>query len=442
MKIILIILISVLLLNCSFDNKSGIWKNENEIEVEKNERFRDFETLYIEEKSFIEKIDAPKNFFIEPSTNKVNINWTDEFYQNSNNLDNFSYKNLNEQIFKSEKLSKYKIYDKILFDRNNIIISDNKGNINIYDVNQQKIIFKFNFYKKRIKKIKIKLKIIVEKNILYVADNLGYLYAIDYYNAKLIWAKNYKKPFRSNLKIYKEKILLADQDNSIYIIDKFNGNKIKTIPTEEVTLKNNFINSLALDNEKLFYLNTFGSLYSLNSDENKFNWFINLNQSLDPNTSNLFFSNPIIQFKNHIIVSTDPYLYIVNKYNGSTKIKKSITSIVQPISIQNKLFLITKDDLLVCLDVNTGKVDYSVDINQKISNFLESKNNKSIQIKSLSIVNNNLFIFLKNSYLVKFDMIGKILNIEKLPSKLNSFPIFINNSILYLDNKNKLVIIN
>ena len=141
-------------------------------------------------------------------------------------------------------------------------------------------------------------------------------------------------------------------------------------------------------------------------------------------------------------MSTDPYLYIVNKYNGSTKIKKSITSIVQPISIQNKLFLITKDDFLVCLDVNTGKVDYSVDINQKISNFLDSKNNKSIQIKSLSIVNNNLFIFLKNSYLVKFDMIGKILNIEKLPSKLNSFPIFINNSILYLDNKNKLVIIN
>ena len=106
-----------------------------------------------------------------------------------------------------------------MFDRNNIIISDNKGNINIYDVNQQKIIFKFNFYKKRIKKIEIKLKIIVEKNIIYVADNLGYLYAIDYYNAKLIWAKNYKKPFRSNLKIYKEKILLADQDNSIYIID-------------------------------------------------------------------------------------------------------------------------------------------------------------------------------------------------------------------------------
>ena len=49
---------------------------------------------------------------------------------------------------------------------------------------------------------------------------------------------------------------------------------------------------------------------------------------------------------------------------------------------------------LVCLDVNTGKVDYSVDINQKYQ-ILDSKNNKSIQIKSLSIVNNNLFIFKK-----------------------------------------------
>ena len=62
MKIVLIILISVLLLNCSFDNKSGIWKNENEIEVEKNERFRDFETLYIEEKSLLRKLMLLKIF--------------------------------------------------------------------------------------------------------------------------------------------------------------------------------------------------------------------------------------------------------------------------------------------------------------------------------------------------------------------------------------------
>lgn len=442
MKTISTILLLFLLLNCSFDSKTGIWKNVNEIETKKNTKFKDFETLYTEEKTFNQIIEASKNFFIQTPKPKLNLIWKDEFYKNSNNTENFSYKNINELIFKSKKLSKYNIDKKILFDGRNIIVTDKNGNIIFYNVNQQEIIFKFNFYKKKLKKIEKNLKIILNKNIIYVADNLGYLYALDYDNKKLLWALNYKKPFRSNLKVFKDKLLLADQDNSIYIINKINGNKIKIIPTEEVTLKNNFINSLALDDENLLYLNTFGSLYSLNSNENRFNWFINLNQSLDLNSSNLFLSNPLVQFKNSIVVSTDPYLYIVNKFNGSTKIKKSLSSSVKPIGIHDKLFLITKNDLLVCIDIDTGKINYSADINQKISFFLNSKNRKSIQIKSMSIVNNNIYIFLKNSYLVKFSMSGKILNIDKLPYTLNSFPIFINDSILYLNNKNRLVIVN
>ena len=442
MKTISTILLLFLLLNCSFDSKTGIWKNVNEIETKKNTKFKDFETLYTEEKTFNQIIEASKNFFIQTPKPKLNLIWKDEFYKNSNNTENFSYKNINELIFKSKKLSKYNIDKKILFDGRNIIVTDKNGNIIFYNVNQQEIIFKFNFYKKKLKKIEKNLKIILNENIIYVADNLGYLYALDYDNKKLLWALNYKKPFRSNLKVFKDKLLLADQDNSIYIINKINGNKIKIIPTEEVTLKNNFINSLALDDENLLYLNTFGSLYSLNSNENRFNWFINLNQSLDLNSSNLFLSNPLVQFKNRIVVSTDPYLYIVNKFNGSTKIKKSLSSSVKPIGIHDKLFLITKNDLLVCIDIDTGKINYSADINQKISFFLNSKNRKSIQIKSMSIVNNNIYIFLKNSYLVKFSMSGKILNIDKLPYTLNSFPIFINDSILYLNNKNRLVIVN
>ena len=442
MKTISTILLLSLLLNCSFDSKTGIWKNINEIETKKNTKFKDFETLYTEEKTFNQIIEASKNFFIQAPKPKLNLIWKDEFYKNSNNTENFSYKNINELIFKSKKLSKYNIDKKILFDGRNIIVTDKNGNIIFYNVNQQEIIFKFNFYKKKLKKIEKNLKIILDKNIIYVADNLGYLYALDYDNKKLLWALNYKKPFRSNLKVFKNKLLLADQDNSIYIINKINGNKIKIIPTEEVTLKNNFINSLALDDENLLYLNTFGSLYSLNSNENRFNWFINLNQSLDLNSSNLFLSNPLVQFKNSIVVSTDPYLYIVNKFNGSTKIKKSLSSSVKPIGIHDKLFLITKNDLLVCIDIDTGKINYSADINQKISFFLNSKNRKSIQIKSMSIVNNSIYIFLKNSYLVKFSMSGKILNIDKLPYTLNSFPIFINDSILYLSNENRLVIVN
>ena len=58
------------------------------------------------------------------------------------------------------------------------------------------------------------------------------------------------------------------------------------------------------------------------------------------------------------------------------------------------------------------------------------------------MLNNNLFIFLHNSYVIKFDTMETIQDIYKLPNKLGSSPIFINESILYLNNKNRLVVLN
>ena len=57
------------------------------------------------------------------------------------------------------------------------------------------------------------------------------------------------------------------------------------------------------------------------------------------------------------------------------------------------------------------------------------------------ILNNNIFIFLKNSYFLKLDINGNIVNIDKLPSKIKSQPILIDKSLLYLDKNNKLSII-
>ena len=57
---------------------------------------------------------------------------------------------------------------------------------------------------------------IIEKDVIYVSDNLGYLYAFDYKNKKIIWAKNYRIPFRSNLKLYGNKLIASNQDNNLF----------------------------------------------------------------------------------------------------------------------------------------------------------------------------------------------------------------------------------
>ncbi len=441
MKKYLLIILIFFYSHCSFDNKSGIWTNNSKVDKEKAERFKDFEILYTKEKSF-NKVVLPKknsNLLLEPI--KQSKRWQDEFYSETNNFNNFKFENLNEVIFKSKKLTRHKTNKKALFDGDKFIISDIKGNIIVYSISENKITLKFNFYKNKFKKIKKNINIFIENNILYASDNLGYLYAINYNDAKLLWAKNFKIPFRSNIKIIENKIITADQDNTLYILNKLNGIQIKFIPTEGTTIKNNFVNSLASKSNSIFFLNTFGSIYSINRENLKVNWFSNLKETFDLNPTNLFFSNPIVINNDKIVVSTDPNLYILNLKSGAITLRMPITSIVQPIISGEYLFIITKDNLLVCLNVNTNKLIYSVDISQEIAEFLDVKK-KLIDIKYFSLANNNLLIFLNNSYLVTFNKNAKIEKIDKLKEKLATSPIYINESMLFLNKQNKMIMLN
>ena len=441
MKRFFIITLIITLSNCSFDTKTGIWENSNVVNKKNIDRFKDFETLYAEEKTFNRIIKPRNNSQIYLDSAISNQNWLQENFQNSNNFINFSYNGLNEIIFKSKKLSRNNINEKFLFDGSNLIATDDKGNIIVYSVLNKKISLKYNFYKKKYKRTKKKLNIIIENEIIYVSDNIGYLYALDYSSKKIIWAKNFKIPFRSNLKSIDNQIILSDTNNVLYFINKSNGSILRNIPTEENLLKSSYINSLALDNNYLFYLNTYGSIYSININNGGINWFLNLNKSLSINPSNLFYSNPLLLDSDKIIISSDPNLYVFNKKNGVMQKKLSITSINKPVVSNQKIFIITKDNLLVCLDLSSDKILYSINIANEIASFLKTKA-KSVQIKNFLVANSKILIFLNNSYLVEISSNGIIKKVDKLPAKLNSNPIFSNDSMMYIDKSNKLIILN
>ena len=312
MKIFLISFVFVILLSCSFDKKSGIWKNDSNVAVESNDAYSQFEDLIIVNSPFKNEIKIKDGFkFIIPDSYS-NLEWTDIFYNQYNNSKNFKFSELNQKTFRSGKTTRHKIDNYILYDNDNVILTDQSGDINVYSLSNKKKILKFNFYKKKYKKNLKILNIIVEKNIIYVSDNLGYLYSLDYYNKKILWAKNFKIPFRSNLKIFKDKLILSNQNNHLYFINKNNGNILKLIPTEETVVKNKFINNISLDNESTFFLNTFGSLYSLDNNKMQINWFINLNQNSNINPSDLFLGNKIVNTKDKIIVSTNYFTYIID----------------------------------------------------------------------------------------------------------------------------------
>ena len=441
MRIILIFLCFVFFQSCSFDDKSGIWKSESKSIKEKNEDFSQFKDLSTSRSPFNRELSIKDGFnFILPNP-VTNLEWTDVFYNQSNSSKNFKFTDFNNRTFRSKKITKNTIDDYFLYHNENIISTDQAGNLNIFSLVENKKIISFNFYKKKFKKNKKKLNIIVEKNIIYVSDNLGYLYSFDYQKEKVLWAKNLKIPFRSNLKIFQNKLILSNQNNQLYFINKNNGDILKVIPTEETLVKNKFINNISLTNESTFFLNTFGSLYSIDNKKMQINWFLNFNQSSNISPSNLFLGNKLINTKDKIVVSSNFFTYVIDINTGSILFKKNFSSFIKPIIINNYLFLITKNDLIISLNLDNGEIIYSHNINKKISKFLKTKEKKA-NFKNISMINNQIYIFLQNSYVLVFKVDGKIEKIFKLPSKLNSQPILIEESMMFLDSSNKISIVN
>ena len=442
MKIIFSILVVILLQNCSFDNKSGIWKNSSE-EIKKTDKnFKDFKKIVLENENFfneIVEIDKDYKFFLTPPSSSVK--WNDLFQNPTNIKANFSYSDKNQIIFQSKKLSRNKINNNILFHRDLLITSDSKGNIIVYSLKYKKILQKYNFYKKKIKNIEKKLYYILEDNLLYVSDNIGYLYVYNYLANEIIWAKKFDAPFRSNIKIDAKKLFLADENNNLFIVEAKNGNILRKIPSEEVLVKNNFENNIAINKKDLFFLNNFGSLYSVNKNTLRINWFINVNTSLESNIEKLFSSNEIQILNDNLIISTESILQVLSNKNGSTKFKIPISSKISPIINKDYIFIISNNNFLISVQISTGKIIYSYEINQLISDYLNSKK-KTVKVNLIRLINNQIFVFLNNSFVVKFDIDGKLKDIRKLPKKMNSNPIFIESSLFYLNNKNKLIILN
>ena len=144
----------------------------------------------------------------------------------------------------------------------------------------------------------------VENGIIYVSDNFGFLYAYDYRNNNILWAQKNKSPFISNIKLYSNKIIVSDVNNNLIFFDKINGKEIKQIPTESVTIRNEFINNIALNKDSLFFLNTYGTIYSIDKEKNNINWITNLNNQIILNKSNIFDGTQVVADEKVIIATS------------------------------------------------------------------------------------------------------------------------------------------
>jgi outer membrane protein assembly factor BamB len=453
MKESLLILIIIVVTSCSFDNKTGLWKDaanipvdrQNPKSIENNNSNTKYEDVFLKTKTFNEE-KKPLNFSNLKIENPVKIvNWPEQYAVPTNNISNFSYSDNRVLLSRSPKLSKFSSSKNnsdrsIIFYKNNLISYDHKGTIFVYSQNLKKKTYEYNFYKKNFKNFDKKIYLAINKNILYAADNLGYLYAINLDNNSIIWAKNYGIPFRSNLKFVNNEIFLASQDNVIYAIDSNTGDKNWQFATSLTFLKSDFMNNIALDiiNKDIFFLNTSGELYSINYLTQKINWVLNFKTSSLAADTELFLSQPIVLKNNNLIVSTENALL---SYDTLTSIKNwnfSAKPIFKPIVTLNHTYAILKNNLLICLDNTSGTIVWSKNIFSNMENKKIRKKFKTIV--DFKIVNSKINIYSQNGYLLSFDANNGNLNYYNRISKkgINSKIFFLNDNMFFVDTNNKL----
>ena len=138
MKLLIFFIILIFLQNCSFDNKTGIWKNEKTFSKKENDIFKDLKVLNTKNDTFNKIITIDNDFkFIIPKP-KNNFRWNDIYYNKKNNIENFTYNSSNQLVFKSKKISNKTANNHILFEKENIIATDQNGNIIVYSLDSKK----------------------------------------------------------------------------------------------------------------------------------------------------------------------------------------------------------------------------------------------------------------------------------------------------------------
>ena len=442
MKIVNIIFLLLILTNCSFDNKTGIWTNNTKDKKIEKKEVKNSEIIsasnqkiFDEEKNSLNKINI-----IFPEVSK-NLKWPEEYFNNQNNYQNAFLNTQFTKISKSKKLARGKISHNFYIINNNVFYNDHRGNIYVYSIDKDQVIFKFNFYKKKYKKYKKLIYMTVDEDKIYVLDNLGYAYALNYKNNKLVWAKNYGVPFRSNLKIYNNELFGADLNNTIFAINIFNGEKNWSSNTESEILRNKFINNISIDEEgNLYFLNTSGNLYSFNISTKTMNWFLGLKKG-PKSFSNTFDAKPIVINNKKILISSYNQTKLYDS-NGAKIWSTNISLSTKPIFINGFIFAFSKTGLLTCLDSLSGEILWAKRILKEENININKKLRKIKNIDSIQLINNKLFLFSKNGFSLEIDyQDGSIISLQNVDKMKSNF-LFVKGKMYFINSRNKLSIIN
>ena len=423
-KLIFTLIVLFFLNNCSFNENSRIWKDkEKEIETDKK-----IIKVFSEDK--VSVIEFNQGLKLDLSSIKSN----NKIIDNQNNFGSQNYKgDLNKiSSFKFSKLDELNHLDyKPIFLKNGIIFFDKKGSIIRYD-NNQKVIWKKNYYSKAEKKLKPRLNFLADGQNLLVADSIAKYYSVNVSTGELNWTKNNEYPFNSNIKKYKDKIFVIDYKNVLRCFNIIDGSEYWNLQTEDSFTISNIKYSLIILNDIVIFSNSIGDVTAVDIETGLIAWQLPTQSNSIINETYNFKISKLVSDGNSIFFSNNKnQLYSIDLKTGTTNWINEVNSNIQPILVGNLIITISNEGYLYLLDKNKGNILRITDL------FLNYKDKKRKNIYPIGFAIGNKNLYLTNSdgkMIVAGVEDGKVIQIEKVSSGLISEPFIFNNNLYVVRN--------
>ena len=423
-KRIFFTLVLIFLTNCSFNKNSKIWnENSNSVEADKT-----FQKVIIDKKiktrelNPLIKIDLSniktQNFNSNPQNNFGALKYSGFFDKEGN----FNF-------------SKFKNFDplnlKPLFIKDGIVFFNKKGSIIFFD-NNQKIVWKKNYYSKFEKKLNPKLSFSLDGKNLIIADNIGKYYLLNIDNGELIWMKNNVYPFNSEIRKFEDKFFIVDYKNILRCFYIKNGSECWNFATEDsLTISTNKY-SIITYKDIVVFNNSIGDITAINTLSGLIQWQLPTQSNKIVNESYNFKNSKLVKDKETIFFSNNKnQFYSIDIKTGIPKWVNNVNSHLTPILVGEYIFTVSDDGYLYTIQKNQGNI---IRINDVYKFYKEKKRNKT---KPVGIIVGQDKLYLSNSdgNILIIDLeSGKILRIEKISRNQISKPFIYNESLFLIKN--------
>ena len=433
-RFILIFSLSIILFECSFDNKTGIWSDKQKRKNANTEliKLSNVENKFQKELNPELKI----NFNSKAKTNKKwimsglnysNLTYHLRFDGQINKFSKYKFKKIQHSAIKENPL---------IIEENYFITIGEKGSI-LKFVNRGKLQWSRNVYSKIEKKKIESISLALSKGKLYAIDNLGKYYAINVDTGEIIWVKRHKALFNSQIKITKNKILAVDSNNIINCFSTIDGKQLWKFETPSTFIKTNKKLSIIVTQNSVLFSNTAGDIAKVNINTGELSWFIPTQNTLIQHETDFLETSDIVLFKKNIFFSNNfSKLFSLNIDSGLLNWILNINSNLRPILIDNFLFTISQEGYLIVIDSIEGKIIRS----NYILNRFKAKQRKKLFMQGFLIASNKVYITTNLGYLIICSAsTGKVEKVSKVSNSQLSEPIISNNNLYILTNKSVVI---